>query len=100
TRGDMAGTLSLDVFSPEDNAQVGQEHLLQPGLVVRLHELAAKEQQFAVEVGSKARRLVDQAMLTRLRADFPGLQHQYELCQALPTAGVSPRMATASVGAR
>lgn len=95
TRGDMAGNLSLGVFSREDNAQVRQEQLQQAGLDVRLHVLNKKEQQYVVEVGSKARRLVDQAMLTRLRADFPGLQHQYELCQALPTAGVSPRMATA-----
>lgn len=99
TRGEMAGNLSLGVFSREDHAQVRQEQLQQAGLDVRLHVLNKKEQQYVVEVGSKARRLVDQAMLTRLRADFPGLQHQYELCQALPIAGVSPRMAAASVGA-
>lgn len=99
TRGEMAGSLSLGVFSREDHAQVRQEQLQQAGLDVRLHVLNKKEQQYVVEVGSKARRLVDQAMLTRLRADFPGLQHQYELCQALPTAGVSPRMAAASVEA-
>lgn len=80
TRGEMAGSLSLGVFAREDYAQVRQEQLQQLGHDVRLHALNKKEQQYVVEVDSEARRLVDQAMLTRLRSDFPGLQHQYQPC--------------------
>lgn len=90
TRGEMAGSLSLGVFAREDYAQVRQEQLQQLGHDVRLHALNKKEQQYVVEVGSKARRLVDQAMLTRLRADFPGLQHQYQPCAGVANTGRIP----------
>lgn len=80
TRGEMAGQLSLGVFSREDYAQLRQEQLRELGHEVRLHALSKKQQQFVVEVGSSARRLVDQAMLSRLRVDFPSLQHQYQPC--------------------
>ncbi|SDT12029.1 hypothetical protein SAMN05216198_3719 [Halopseudomonas litoralis] len=90
TRGEMGGNLSLGVFSREDYAQVRQEQLQQLGHDVRIHPLSKKDQQFVIEVGSKARRLVDQAMLTRLRVDFPGLQHQYEPCRGVANAGRIP----------
>ncbi|WP_193075562.1 hypothetical protein [Pseudomonas sp. FME51] len=90
TRGEMMGSLSLGVFSREDYAQVRQGQLQQLGLDVRIHALSKKDQQFVVEVGSKARRLVDQAMLTRLRVDFPGLQHQYQPCKGVANNGGMP----------
>lgn len=90
TRGEMAGSLSLGVFAREDYAQVRQEQLQQLGHDVRLHALNKIEQQYVVEVDSKARRLVDQAMLTRLRADFPTLQHQYQPCGGVANAGRIP----------
>lgn len=90
TRGEMAGNLSLGVFSREDYAQVRQGQLQQLGHDVRIHAMSKKDQQFVVEVGSKARRLVDQAMLTRLRVDFPGLQHQYQPCKDVANAGRIP----------
>lgn len=80
TQGEMAGQLSLGVFSQEDYAQLRREQLLALGHEVRVHALSKKEQQFVVEVDSEARRLVDQAMLSRLRVDFPSLQHQYQAC--------------------
>ena len=86
TRGEMAGSLSLGVFAREDYAQVRREQLQQLGHDVRLHAFNKKEQQYVVEVDSKARRLVDQAMLTRLRNDFPGLQHQYQPCGGVANA--------------
>lgn len=90
TRGEMAGSLSLGVFAREDYAQVRQEQLQQLGHDVHLHAINKIEQQYVVEVGSKARRLVDQAMLTRLRADFPTLQHQYQPCGGVANAGRIP----------
>ncbi len=80
TRGEMAGQLSLGVFAKEDYAQLRREQLQELGHVVNVHALSKKEQVFVVEVGGEARRLVDQAMLSRLRADFPSLQHQYQHC--------------------
>lgn len=90
TRGEMAGNLSVGVFSREDYAQVRQSQLQQLGHDVRIQALSKKDQQFVVEVGSKARRLVDQAMLTRLRVDFPDLQHQYQSCKGVANAGRIP----------
>ena len=80
TRGEMAGQLSLGVFAREEYAQLRQEQLRELGHEVRLHALGKTQQQFVVEVDSSARRLVDQAMLSRLRVDFPSLQHQYQPC--------------------
>lgn len=90
TRGEMAGNLSVGVFSREDYAQVRQGQLQRLGHDVRIHALSKKDQQFVVEVESKARRLMDQAMLTRLRVDFPGLQHQYQPCKGVANAGRIP----------
>ena len=68
------------MFAREDNAQLRREQLQELGHQVEVHALSKKEQQFVIEVGSEARRLVDQGMLSRLRADFPSLQHQYRSC--------------------
>ncbi|PRB79462.1 hypothetical protein [Pseudomonas sp. MYb185] len=89
TRGELAGQLSLGVFSREEYAQLRQEQLRELGHEVHLHAMSKKDQQFVVEVSSAARRLVDQAMLSRLRADFPSLQHQYQPCTGVAN---SPRI--------
>ena len=90
TRGEMAGQLSLGVFVREDYAQLRREQLQALGYEVGVHAVSKKEQQFVIEVGSEARRLVDQAMLSRLRADFPSLQHQYQSCADVDNAVAIP----------
>lgn len=90
TRGEMAGQISLGVFSREDNAQLRREQLQEQGLEVHVHALSKTEQQFVVEVGGQARRLVDQAMLSRLRSDFPSLQHQYQPCTGVANGSRIP----------
>lgn len=80
TRGELAGQLSMGVFAKEDYARLRREQLQEMGYDVRTHTLSKTEQQFMVEVGSQSRRLLDQAMLSRLREDFPGMQHQYQSC--------------------
>lgn len=80
SRGDMAGQLSLGVFTREDDALLRRERLQELGHEVNVHALSRLKPQFLVEVSGDGRRLVDQAMLTRLRADFPSLQHQYQPC--------------------
>lgn len=80
TRGELAGQLSMGVFAREDYARLRREQLRDMGHETHLHALSKTEQQFLVEVGSQSRRLIDQAMLSRLREDFPSMQHQYQSC--------------------
>ncbi len=83
TRGELAGQLSMGVFAKEDYARLRREQLQGMGHDVSMHTLSKTEQQFIVEVGSQSRRLVDQAMLSRLREDFPSMQHQYQACSGV-----------------
>lgn len=83
TRGQLAGNLSLGVFAQEGNARARQQQLQVLGRDVRLHALSKIKSEFVVEVASTARRLVDQPLLSRLREDFPVLQHRYEICQGV-----------------
>lgn len=80
TQGEMAGQLSLGVFQRQDHAELRREQLQAQGHDAQVHALSRKERQYVVEVGGASRRLVDQALLSRLRADFPSLQHQYQPC--------------------
>lgn len=90
TRGEMAGHLSLGVFARADHAELRREQLQTLGYDVAVHALSKKKQQFGVQLGSEARRLVDQAMLSRLRADFPSLQHQYQSCADVANTAAFP----------
>lgn len=90
TRGEMAGQLSLGVFTREDHAQLRREQLQRLGHEVNVHALSKKEQQFVVEVGNDGRRLLDQAMLSRLRKDFPFMQHQYKRCAGVANGAGIP----------
>ena len=62
------------------HAELRREQLQAQGHDAQVHALSRKERQYVVEVGGASRRLVDQALLSRLRADFPSLQHQYQPC--------------------
>lgn len=90
SRGELAGQLSLGVFAREEYAQLRREQLQELGHDVNLHALSKTEQQYVVEVDSKARRLVDQGMLTRLRVDFPALHHQYQPCSGVANGARIP----------
>ena len=90
SRGELAGQLSLGLFAREEYAQLRREQLQELGHEVDLHALSKTEPQYVVEVGSKARRLVDQAMLSRLRVDFPALQHQYQPCSGVANGAGIP----------
>lgn len=81
TRGDFAGSLSLGIFYRKENALARQEQL--QGLVqpVQLHAVSKTRSAYQVEVLGDDRRLITQALLSRLRADFPNLQHRYEGCR-------------------
>lgn len=90
SRGELAGRLSLGLFEREEYARLRRDQLRELGHEVDLHALSKTEQQYVLEVDSKARRLVDQAMLSRLRSDFPVLQHQYQPCSGVANGAGIP----------
>lgn len=86
TKGPLAGNISLGVFSREDYAVARQAQLQADGYDVEIKPVEKLRSQFSVEVAPAARRLVGQALLLRLREDFPGMQHQYQACSAVANA--------------
>lgn len=83
TRGRLANHLSLGVFSREDYALARQSQLESMGYSVRIEIQEKLSSEYLVQVDSTARRLVDQALLARLRESFPALQHQFHPCRAV-----------------
>ncbi|AQZ93880.1 SPOR domain-containing protein [Halopseudomonas phragmitis] len=90
TQGVHAGQLSLGVFSREDYARARQSQLRAQGYDVRVESVEKLGRLYVVQVDSAARRLVDQAMLARLRNDFPGLQHQFHPCRPIANGSNIP----------
>ncbi|UJJ32914.1 SPOR domain-containing protein [Halopseudomonas maritima] len=90
TRGPLAGNISLGVFSRLDYAEARQAQLLADGNDVRVESVDKLRSQYLVQVQPAARRLVDQSLLGRLRADFPQLQHQYQACSPVAKSGNLP----------
>ncbi len=82
TTGPLANNISLGVFSREDYAQARRAQLAVLGFAVRVEPVDKVDINYQVQIGVAARRLVDQALLARLREDFPGLHHQYQPCSA------------------
>ncbi|MEH6567358.1 MAG: SPOR domain-containing protein [Halopseudomonas sp.] len=83
TRGDFAGNLSLGVFSQREYAAARQAQLEAEGYEVSIQTVEKTREQYLLQVPPAARRLLDQAMLSRLRADFPAMQHQYQACDGV-----------------
>lgn len=80
TTGPLANNISLGVFSQEDYAEARRAQLAVLGFTVQVEPVDKVNIRYQVQVGVVARRLVDQALLARLKEDFPGLQHQYQPC--------------------
>lgn len=83
TQGRLANHLSLGVFSRQDYALARQAQLESMGYSVRIEVQEKLSSEYLVQVDSAARRLVDQALLARLRQSFPALQHQFHPCKAV-----------------
>lgn len=90
TQGPLANNLSLGVFGREDYAQARLAQLRDQGYPVRLEPVEKRGREYLVQVHSDARRLVDQALLGRLRESFPQLQHQYLPCRAVAAEASIP----------
>jgi len=86
TRGRLAGNLSLGVFSQQEYAAARQAQLEAEGYEVRIEAVEKSRDQYLLQVPPQARRLLDQAMLARLRKDFPAMQHQYQTCDGVAKA--------------
>lgn len=83
TQGELAGNISLGIFSREDYALARQAQLQALGYVAEIEVLEKISSEYLVQVDAEARRLVDQAMLARLRTSFPELQHQFDPCRGI-----------------
>lgn len=83
TEGPFAGHVSLGVFSVQDQALARLAQLRDAGYPARIESVDKSRREYVVQVDSEARRLVDQAVLARLREGFPQLQHQYLPCRAI-----------------
>lgn len=83
SQGPLAGNISLGVFSREDYALARQAQLQAEGYGVEVEALEKVSVEYLVQVDADARRLVDQSMLARMRESFPGLQHQFDPCDAV-----------------
>ena len=83
TRGALAGNLSLGVFSQQDYAAARKAQLEAEGYNVRVEAMEKTREQYRLQVPPSGRRLLDQAMLSRLRTDFPAMQHQYQACAGI-----------------
>lgn len=85
TEGRFADSISLGIFSRDDNANARRLQLEAQGYRVDVEPVDQPGREYLVQVDAVARRLVDQALLGRLREDFPGLQHHYQACPAIPS---------------
>ena len=83
TEGPLADNVSFGIFASAEEAANRQAELEREGFLARLHRVAKMNMEYLVRVDPSARRLVDQSLLSRLQADFPGLQQQYQVCADL-----------------
>lgn len=83
TEGELANGILLGVFPRLDSAVGIAEKLRAAGYAPQVRELPRVYQEYWVRVGGKSRRLVDDAMLARLSADFIDLKHQLISCEGL-----------------
>lgn len=85
TQGELANGISLGIFPRHDSAESVMQRLRAAGYEPRLRELARSVSSYWVRIEPGGRRLVDEGLLQRLAADFPGLQHQLMPCEGVAT---------------
>ncbi len=84
TDGRLADNISLGVFGREENARARRAQLRALGYPVDVESVEKPGAEYLVQIDAVARRLVDEALLARLRGDFPELRHQYHPCPGVP----------------
>lgn len=82
TQGDLANGISLGIFSRQDSANNVLQRLTEAGYTAQLRELPRAHRTYWLRVAPKSRRLLDDALLEQLSADFTGLTHQLMPCES------------------
>lgn len=84
TVGDLSNGISLGIFSRRDSAESVVKRLQLVGYVVSIRELPRTHRRYWVVVEGSSQRLLTEALLAELIADFPSLEHRQ-----MPCAGVA-----------
>lgn len=80
TEGPLADNVSFGIFDSEEEAANRRGELEREGFSARVQRVEQMNIEYRVQVDQGARRLVDEALLSRLQVDFPELQQQYQVC--------------------
>lgn len=83
TEGELADGILLGVFPRLDSAVSIAQKARAAGYEPQVRELPRIYQEYWIRVARKSQRLVDDAMLARLSADFLDLKHQLISCRGL-----------------
>lgn len=83
TEGELASGILLGVFPRLEAAAGVADRLRGVGYAPQVRELPRIHQDYWVQVAEKGQRLLDGALLQRLRADFPDLKHQLISCSGV-----------------
>lgn len=86
TEGELADGILLGVFPRLESAVSIAQKVRAAGYEPQVRELPRIYQEYWVRVARKSQRLVDDAMLARLSADFLDLKHQLISCRGLRSA--------------
>ncbi len=79
--GDLADGISLGMFPRQDLADALVRRLSEAGYEPKVRELPRAFRSFWLRIDDSSRRLLDDALLTRLSADFAGMRHQLMPCK-------------------
>lgn len=77
TTGDLNNGISLGMFAREDSAQSVADRMSAAGYESSIRVMERSQRLYWVVIAPNARRLVDQALLRQLVADFAGMQHLF-----------------------
>ncbi len=83
TEGELANGILLGTFPRSDAAVSVVERVRQAGFDAQTRELPRAYHEFWVQVADESRRLVDDALLSRLAGDFSELKHQLISCSGV-----------------
>jgi cell division septation protein DedD len=84
--GDLANGVSLGIFPRQEAAEAVMQRLRSAGYQPYLRALSRSHREYWVRIAPQSRRLLDEAMLSRLAQDFPGARHQLMPCESIATA--------------
>jgi len=81
--GDLANGISLGIFPQYESAESVISRLSEVGYEPLLRKLSRNERSFWVRVDPLGQRLIDDALLVNIAADFGGLRHEMRPCEAV-----------------